>query len=238
MTATTPAVASRQEWTAARMALLAREKELTRLRDEVAAQRRSLPWVVVDKPYRFDTDTGPATLADLFDGRGQLVVYHFMFGPDWEKGCPSCSFWLDSLDGIAEHLKHRDVTLVAVSRAPLHRIRAYRTRMGWTLPWVSSADSDFNLDHGVSFTADQQAGLVDAEYNYRPVQSPGDESPGMSVFARDEAGTVHHTYSCYSRGLDPINSAYQVLDLVPHGRDEDDLPWTMAWLRRHDAYDD
>jgi predicted dithiol-disulfide oxidoreductase (DUF899 family) len=237
MNAAVPAVASRQEWTEARIALLSREKELTRLRDEVAAQRRSLPWVAVEKPYRFDTGKGPATLADLFDGRGQLAVYHFMFGADWQEGCPSCSFWLDSLDGIAEHLRHRDVTLVAVSRAPLGRIQEYRTRMGWTLPWVSSAASDFNLDYGVSFTAEQQAGTAEAVYNYRPVASPGDEHPGMSVFARDGAGTVYHTYSCYSRGLDPINSGYQVLDLVPRGRDEDGLPWTMAWLRRHDAYD-
>jgi predicted dithiol-disulfide oxidoreductase (DUF899 family) len=236
MTTPAAAVVSRQEWTVARASLLDREKELTRLRDEVAAQRRRLPWVAVGKPYRFDTVDGPATLADLFAGRSQLVVYHFMFGPDWEEGCPSCSFWVDSFDGIAEHLRHREVSLVAVSRAPLERIQAYGRRMGWTLPWVSSAPSDFNVDYGVTFTQEQQQGRADAVYNYRPISSPGEEMPGVSVFVRDDAGAIFHTYSCYARGLDPINSAYQILDLVPRGRDEDNLPWPMAWLRRHDAY--
>ena len=159
-----------------------------------------------------------------------------MFGPDWEEGCPSCSFWADNYNGIGVHLAHRDTTLIAVSRAPLDRLLAYRKRMGWSFPWVSSLDSDFNFDFGVSFTAEQhEQGAV---YNFAPTDSPGEESPGLSVFRLGDDGAVYHTYSCYSRGLDAFNSAYQILDLTPLGRNEDDLPWTMAWLHRHDQYDD
>ena len=173
-------------------------------------------------------------MRDLFDGRSQLIVYHFMFGPDWEEGCPSCSFWADSFNGMPVHLAHRDASLVAVSRAPFAQIEEYRRRMGWSFRWVSSAGSDFNFDYGVSFTPEQRA--AGAEYNYRQTRTSADELPGLSVFALDEAGQVFHTYSTYGRGLDPINSGYQLLDLTPRGRDEQDLPWSMAWLRRHDSY--
>jgi predicted dithiol-disulfide oxidoreductase (DUF899 family) len=224
---------SDDEHRSARLALLAKEKELNRARDELAAERRRLPWVPVTKEYEFEGPDGRLTMRDLFDGRSQLMVYHFMYGPDWEEGCPSCSFWADSFNGMPVHLAHRDASLVAVSRAPFAQIEEYRRRMGWSFRWVSSAGSDFNYDYGVSFTPEQQAG--GAEYNYRQTDV-GDELPGLSVFAMDGAGRIFHTYSAYSRGLDPINSGYQLLDLTPKGRDEDDLPWTMAWLRRHDSY--
>jgi predicted dithiol-disulfide oxidoreductase (DUF899 family) len=217
----------------ARLALLAKEKELNRARDELAAERRRLPWVPVTKEYEFEGPDGRLTMRDLFDGRSQLIVYHFMYGPDWEEGCPSCSFWADSFNGMPVHLANRDASLVAVSRAPFAQIEEYRRRMGWSFRWVSSAGSAFNFDYGVSFTPQQQA--EGAEYNFRQ-SDVGDELPGLSVFAMDGAGQVFHTYSAYSRGLDPINSGYQLLDLTPKGRDEDDLPWTMAWLRRHDSY--
>jgi predicted dithiol-disulfide oxidoreductase (DUF899 family) len=229
-----PKVGTRVEWLTARRELLAKEKDLNRRRDELAEQRRALPWVPVDKEYRFEGPNGEAGLPDLFDGRSQLLVYHFMFGPDWEEGCPSCSFWADSFDGVAVHLAHRDVSLVVVSRAPYPKLAAYKSRMGWTFPWFSSSDSDFNFDFHVSFTPEQQAG--GAEYNFVPVDQPGEELPGISAFARDESGAVFHTYSSYARGLDPFNGAYQLLDLAPKGRDEGDLAWPMAWLRRHDTY--
>jgi predicted dithiol-disulfide oxidoreductase (DUF899 family) len=227
-------VGNEDEHRAARLALLAREKELNRRRDELAAERRLLPWVPVTKEYQFEGIHGRLAMRDLFDGRSQLIVYHFMFGPDWDEGCPSCSFWADSFGGMPVHLAHRDASLVAVSRAPFAQIDAYRWRMGWSFPWVSSAGSDFNFDYGVSFTPEQRA--AGAEYNYRQFPDLGDELPGLSVFAMDEASQVFHTYSTYGRGLDPINSGYQLLDLAPKGRDEQDLPWTMAWLRRHDSY--
>lgn len=231
-TATAPQVTGRDEWLAARTALLAREKELTRLRDEVAAARRALPWVRVEREYVFATEEGPRTLAELFGPHSQLVVQHFMFGADWTEGCPSCSFWLDGLDGVRVHLAHRDVGYVAVSRAPLDVLLAYRDRMGWGVPWASSAGTGFNADFGVSF----DPGQVATTYNYAGITDPPAELPGISVFARDAAGAVHHTYSAYARGLDALNPAYQVLDLVPKGRDEQDLPFGMAWLRRHDDY--
>jgi predicted dithiol-disulfide oxidoreductase (DUF899 family) len=223
-----PTVASREEWLSARLELLQAEKELTRRRDELSHQRRALPWVRIDKAYEFDTTDGPRSLPDLFDGRSQLLVYHFMFGPDWDEGCPSCSFWADNFDGIGVHLAHRDVTFLAVSRAPLDRLMAYRSRMGWTFPWVSALGSDFNMDFGVS-----QA----STYNYVPAASPEEELPGLSAFAQRD-GEVFHTYSCYSRGIDAFNGAYQLLDLTPKGRDEGGLPHSMAWLHRHDAYPD
>ena len=219
---------------AARLELLAREKQLTRLRDELAAERRRLPWVRLDKNYEFDGPDGRLSMTDLFGDKSQLIVYHFMMGPGWEEGCPICSFWADSFDGSSVHLAHRDAAFVAVSRAPFPEIEAYRRRMGWSFPWVSSAPSDFNFDFGVSSTPEHPA--AGSEYNFRQVEKPMEESPGLSVFARDDAGQIFHTYSTYSRGLDPINSAYQLLDVTPKGRDEQDLPWTMAWLRRHDSY--
>lgn len=224
---------TRQEWRAARETLLAREKELGRLRDEIAAERRRMPWVRLDKPYLFDTRDGPKTLADLFSGRSQLLIYHFMMGPEWHEGCPMCSFWADTYEGLDVHLAARDVTFLCASRAPLHAIEAYKKRMGWTFEWVSSAPSDFNLDFGVSFTPEQRE--AGAEYNYRTAEDPGEEMPGLSAFALDGRG-VFHTYSTYARGLDTLNGAYQLLDLAPRGRDEDGLEWPMAWVRRHDSY--
>jgi predicted dithiol-disulfide oxidoreductase (DUF899 family) len=228
-------VVSRQEWTAARKTLLAKEKQLNRQRDELAQQRRALPWVKVSKAYAFEGPRGKVALGDLFAGHSQLIVYHFMYGPDWEEGCPSCSFWADNFEGIPIHLAHRDVSLVAVSRAPYATLAAYRKRMGWTFPWFSSFGSDFNVDFGVSFSPEQiAAGKV--QYNYEPAEFT-DEMPGVSVFYRDEAGAIFHTYSTYARGLDPLNGAYQYLDLAPKGRDEAKLEWSMAWLHRHDQYE-
>ena len=221
-----PTIAPREEWLRARLDLLQAEKELTRQRDELSRRRRALPWVRVDKAYRFDTVDGPRSLPELFEGRSQLLVYHFMFGPEWPEGCPSCSFWADNFDGVGVHLAHRDVTFLAVSRAPLDRLLAYRSRMGWTFPWVSSSGSDFNLDFGVSDSP---------TYNYAPSEAPQEELPGLSAFAQRD-GEVFHTYSCYARGLDAFNGAYQLLDLTPKGRDEDGLEHPMAWVHRHDAY--
>jgi predicted dithiol-disulfide oxidoreductase (DUF899 family) len=229
-------VVSREDWLAARRQLLQKEKEFTRLRDRLSAERRELPWVKVEKEYVFDTLDGKQTLADLFDGRNQLMVYHFMFGPDWEQGCPSCSFVSDHIDGANWHLPQRDVTLLAVSRAPLAQIEAFRQRMGWRFKWVSSHDNDFNYDFHVSFTKEELAkGKV--HYNYDLVEGY-DELPGLSVFYKDENGDVFHTYSAYARGLDLLVGAYNYLDLAPKGRDEAVLPWTMAWVRHHDRYED
>lgn len=230
-------IVSREEWIEARKAHLAKEKAFTRLRDELSAERRALPWVKIDKEYVFNGPAGKETLADLFDGRSQLLIQHFMLGPDWEEGCPSCSFWADGYDGFVVHLAHRDVTMVSVSRAPLENIEAYRNRMGWNFKWVSSFDTDFNRDFNVSFTREEMA-KGEMFYNYRTTSFPADEAPGASVFYKDDAGDVFHTYSCYGRGLDILNGAYNYLDLVPKGRDEDGLPYTMAWLRRHDQYED
>jgi predicted dithiol-disulfide oxidoreductase (DUF899 family) len=232
-----PKIVSRMEWLEARGALLAKEKELTRARDEVARQRRELPWVRIEKRYEFEGPDGKQSLGDLFAGRSQLLVYHFMLGPGWKEGCPSCSFWADGYDGIVVHLAHRDVTFVVVSRAPLAEIEAYRKRMGWRFKWVSSCGSDFNYDFHVSFTPEEMA-RGEMEYNFRKTKFPAEEGPGISVFYRDPSGAVFHTYSCYARGLDAMNSAYQHLDLVPKGRDEDGLPHAMAWVRRHDSYGD
>ena len=189
------------------------------------------------KDYAFETPRGRASLSDLFDGRRQLIVYHFMLGLDWEEGCKSCSFWVDNFNGIDVHVKHRDVTLLAVSQAPLAKIEAYRRRMGWSIAWASSFGSDFNFDYQVSFRPEDVA-AGKAVYNYAPTKTTMSELPGISVFFRDEAGTVFHTYSCYARGLDMLNGAYHYLDLVPKGRDEAGLPSTMSWLRRHDQYAD
>lgn len=228
-------IASREQWLTERTALLAREKALTRARDELAAARRDLPWVEVTKAYRFETPGGPRSLADLFEGRSQLVVYHFMFGPDWMQGCKSCSFWADTFCRIGPHLAARDVTLCAVSRAPLATLNAFRHRMNWSFTWVSSGESDFNGDFGVTF-AQAEIDTGSASYNFGTAKPHGREMPGLSVFARDTTGRTFHTYSTYGRGLDPLNNAYQILDLVPKGRDEAGLDWPMQWVRHGDDY--
>ena len=225
------------EWLKARKKLLALEKEFTHQRDALSAERRNLPWVKVDKPYVFDGPKGKETLADLFDGHSQLIVYHFMFGPGWEQGCPSCSFLSDHIDGALVHLAHRDVTLLAISRAPLSQIEAFKKRMGWRFKWVSSYGNDFNFDYHVSFTKEEMAkGKVYYNYNMREFGS--EEAPGTSVFYKDGTGAIFHTYSSYARGLDILVGAYNYLDLVPKGRDEDALAFTMEWVRHHDRYDD
>jgi predicted dithiol-disulfide oxidoreductase (DUF899 family) len=226
-------IVSKDEWIAARKRLLAKEKEFTRQRDELSRERRELPWERVDKQYLFETETGRQALADLFDGRHQLVVYHFMFAPEWENGCKSCSFWADNFNGIVAHLKQRDVSFVAVSRAPWKKLHAFAQRMGWGFKWVSSGGSDFNFDYQVSFTEQQMQGDVD--YNYGRRKFPASDAPGVSVFLRD-GDSVFHTYSSFGRGIDMLNTAYHYLDLVPKGRDEEGLPSTMAWVKFHDQY--
>ena len=226
-------IASDAEWLAARRELLAEEKALQEARDALARKRRALPWRKVRADYSFDTADGARSLPELFGAASQLLVYHFMFHPDWHAGCKSCSFWADSYNGSLAHLAARDVTLTAISRAPLAKLLAYRDRMGWSFPWVSSAGNSFNFDFGVSFTAEQLTGEV--EYNYRVAGGRPEELPGISVFARD-GDDVYHTYSTYARGLDPCNATYQLLDIVPKGRDEDDLPYPQDWVRRHDEY--
>jgi len=233
---TTHKIVSREEWIEARRQHLAREKELTRLRDQLSQERRALPWEKVDKPYVFDGPKGEESLANLFEGRHQLVVYHFMFDPSWDEGCKSCSFWIDNLDGIAVHLNHRDVTFVAISRAPYESIQAYRKRMGWRVKWLSSFRNDFNRDYHVSFMPEERESGR-AYYNYATGSFPAPEGPGISVFYKDDDGAIYHTYSTYARGLDMVNGAYHVLDLVPKGRDETGLSYSMEWLRRHDVYE-
>ena len=226
-------IVGHDDWVEARKALLTKEKEFTRLRDELSRQRRELPWELVEKAYVFEGPQGQQSLAELFDGRTQLVVYHFMFDPDDDVGCKSCSFWADNFDPNVVHLNARDVTFVAVSRAPLDKLAAYKERMGWSFNWVSSAETDFNFDYGVSFAPAEHTSPV---YNYGSL-SPGiSEREGMSVFFKDESGNVFHTYSAYARGIDLLNAAYNYLDLVPKGRDEDDR--SQFWVRRHDEYAD
>jgi predicted dithiol-disulfide oxidoreductase (DUF899 family) len=228
-------IVSRQEWIEARKAHLAHEKELTRARERLSEERRALPWVKVDKPYLFDAADGRKTLADLFKGKNQLVVQHFMFAPDWNEGCKSCSFWADGFERMIPHLAARDTTLVAVSRAPLPKLLAFRNRMGWTFDWVSSAASDFNYDYAVSFTPDDlKSG--NRIYNFGTTDFSIEEAPGISVFYRNEAGDIFHTYSCFSRGLDMMNAAYHYLDLTPLGRHEEGLPYPMDWVRLRDQY--
>jgi predicted dithiol-disulfide oxidoreductase (DUF899 family) len=228
-------VVSRQEWLAARKQLLAREKEFTRMRDELNAQRRSLPWERVDTRYVFQTEAGPKTLAELFGDKHQLVVYHFMFAPDWQAGCKSCSFWADNFNGITVHLEQRDIRFVAISRAALPKLQAFAKRMGWNFPWVSSSETDFNFDYHVSFRPEDQA-AGKTSYNYAPKEGTVQELPGISVFCKDDGGAVFHTYSSYARGVEMVNAAYQWIDLVPKGRDEASLPFTMSWLKLHDEY--
>ena len=230
-------IVSRDEWLAARKALLTEEKAFTRQRDRLSAARRALPWVKVEKPYGFETTRGRRTLADLFDGRSQLVVKHFMFGPGWQEGCLGCSFGADHIDGGLVHLEHHDVSVVAVSRAPLAEIEAYKKRMGWRFEWVSSYGSDFNHDYHVSFTKEELAkGKV--FYNYTMIDGGMDELPGLSVFYRDDAGQIFHTYSTYARGAEELATTYMVLDLTPRGRNETGPRHNLTdWVRRHDQYD-
>jgi predicted dithiol-disulfide oxidoreductase (DUF899 family) len=229
-------VVSREEWTKARKELLAKEKKNTRERDALAAERRALPWVKVEKNYVFDSPGGKKTLAELFDGRSQLIIYHFMFGPDWKEGCPSCSFLMDHTDPTLVHLAQRDVSFAAVSHAPISKIEPFKKRMGWKFNWVSSSNNDFNRDFHVSFTPEEVKGKV--EYNFEMTQFPSTEGPGISVFFKDKNGDIFHTYSAYARGTETAVTTYNYLDLVPKGRDEDHLPFTMAWVRHHDRYAD
>jgi predicted dithiol-disulfide oxidoreductase (DUF899 family) len=225
------------EWLKARQDLLAKEKEFTRLRDELSQQRRELLWERVDKQYIFDGPNGKETLASLFQRRSQLVVYHFMFDPGWEAGCRHCSWWADNFERNVIHLNHRDVSLVAISHAPLSKIEAFKKRMGWTFKWVSAADTDFNYDYHVSFRPDEIA-RGEIYHNYRPKKSSMGEVAGISVFYKDESGNVFHTYSCYERGLDMMNAGYHLLDIAPKGRNEDSLPFPQAWVRYRDSYED
>jgi predicted dithiol-disulfide oxidoreductase (DUF899 family) len=221
---------SHEEWLEARKQLLGAEKEFTRARDELTRQRQALPWEPVEKDYVFDGPNGEETLADLFDGQSQLVVYHFMFAPEDDAGCKSCSFWADNFNPNVVHLNARDVSFAAVSRAPIEKLEAYRRRMGWDFHWVSSGKTEFNFDYGVSFTPEQQDELL---YNYGTLAPRIADREGLSVFARED-GRIFHTYSAYGRGIDLVNTAYNYLDLVPRGRDEGDRG--QAWVRRHDEY--
>lgn len=229
-------VVPHEEWVEARKRLLEKEKEFTRARDALSRERRELPWEQVTEDYVFDGPNGKESLADLFDGRSQLIVYHFMYGPDWDAGCKSCSFIADHFEPAIIHLNQRDVSMVAVSRAPLATLEAFKKRMGWSFKWVSSLGNEFNRDYHVSFSQDE----IDngqAYYNYKNQKYPSTEAPGASVFFTNAEGTVFHTYSVYERGLDMFITAYNYLDLVPKGRDEENLPYTMEWLRLRDEYE-
>jgi predicted dithiol-disulfide oxidoreductase (DUF899 family) len=228
-------IVSQTEWLKAREELLAQEKKFTKERDALSRQRREMPWVEVTKPYRFETSEGKKSLADLFAGKSQLIVYHFMFHPDWTAGCKSCSFWADNYNGTLDHLAARDTAMVAISRAPLAKLEAFRQRMGWRFPWASAIGEDFNHDFGVSFTKDEIASK-EKLYNYGTRAFGIEDAPGISVFAKDASGKIFHTYSCYSRGLDMLNGAYHLLDLTPKGRDEATLSHAMSWVRLHDEY--
>jgi predicted dithiol-disulfide oxidoreductase (DUF899 family) len=233
---TTHRLASREEWLHARRELLALEKAHTRAGDELARARRALPWVRLDKPYRFEGPSGTVSLAELFQGRSQLIVQHFMFGPRWAEGCPSCSLMADHVDGALPHLEHRDVTFTAISSAPFAKLAAFRERMGWKFPWVSSNGTDFHREFGVSFTEQQ---LTDGPLDYNfATQAPNvEELQGISVFTRDCDGIVFHTYSTYGRGAEAVMGIYKWLDMAPKGRDEEGLSHSMAWVRHHDRYD-
>ncbi len=228
-------IVSHEEWIAARKRFLAKEKEFTHLRDELSRERRDLPWESVKKEYVFEGENGRETLADLFGKHSQLIVYHFMYDPDWEIGCKSCSFWADNFNGVIPHLNQRDVSMVAVSRAPLQKLQAQARRLGWTFKWVSSFGSDFNFDYNVSFSPETLA-RREASYNYATQELDSTEMPGISAFFRD-GGQIFHTYSTYGRGLDMLNTAYHYLDLAPKGRDEDGLPYPMAWVKHRIAYE-
>jgi predicted dithiol-disulfide oxidoreductase (DUF899 family) len=228
-------VVSSGEWLAARKELLRKEKEFTRQRDQISQMRREMPWVKVEKNYVFEGPAGKETLADLFGNKSQLIVYHFMFGPGWEEGCPSCSFLADHFEGSLVHLANRDVSFAAISRAPLPQIEAFKKRMGWRFKWVSSFGNDFNYDYNVSFTKEDMA-QHKTYYNYQAQEFPSEEAPGASVFYKDSAENLFHTYSTYGRGLDILLGAYNFLDMTPKGRDEDGLEFTMSWVRHHDRY--
>ena len=228
-------IVSKDEWLAARDALLKKEKEFTLLREKLGQQQRDMPWVLVDKEYLFDGPNGKQTLSELFDGRRPLLVYHVMYDPNWDAGCPSCSFWADNFNGIVVHLNQRDVTMIAVSKAPYSKIGEYKKRMGWNFKWVSSYDNDFNFDYHVSFTPEELSEKK-AFYNYNMQDTRSPEREGVSVFYKDTAGHVFHTYSAYARGIDVLNVAYHYLDLVPKGRDEDGHEFPQFWVRRHDEY--
>jgi len=226
-------IVSHDRWVEERQQLLAKEKEFTQLRDELSQARRDLPWERVEKNYIFEGPDGKQTLAQLFGKQSQLIIYHFMFDPDWEAACKSCSFWADNFNGIDVHLKHRDISFLAVSRAPLAKIEAYKKRMGWNFKWVSSFGSDFNYDYQVAFKPEDMAsGQV--YYNYRKTKAMSPELVGVSVFFKDETGAIYHTYSAYSRGVDILNGAYNYIDLTPKGRDEGER--NQFWVRRHDEY--
>ncbi len=232
----TPKVVPQAEWRAARTEFLKKEKEFTRLRDELSRKRRELPWEKVEKQYVFEGPNGKQTLADLFDGRSQLIIYHFMLGPGWKEGCPSCSYLADGFDTAAVHMAQRDTTLAVVSRATLPEIEAFKKRMGWRFPWLSSYGTDFNRDYHVTFTKEEVAS-GEQYYNYTVGKFPSEECPGASVFYK-KGDEVFHTYSAYARGLDILLTTYNFLDLTPKGRDEDDLSFSMAWVRHHDRYND
>jgi len=229
-----PSVVDRDTWLVARRELMAAEKELTRKRDALSEQRRRLPRLEIAADYVFAGPDGNLSLGELFDSRGQLLIYHFMLGPGWVDGCPSCSFWADGYDGIEAHLANRDTTLVTISSARLDEINTYKDRMGWGFPWYSSAGSEFNRDFGVSFTDESIA--TGHNYNFGTQTFPGPEAAGISVLARSDSGGVFLTYQTFSRGLDMLNVGYHLLDLTPKGRDEDELDFSMSWLRRHDEY--
>lgn len=228
-------VVSKSEWLNARKTFLVKEKELTRRRDRLNQERRTLPWVKVDKEYIFESPKGRTTLAELFGDKSQLLIYHFMFGPEWEQGCPSCSMASDTIDSNLFHLNSRDVALAVVSRAPIAKIEPFHQRMGWRFPWVSSFGSDFNQDFAVSFTPEQRQGAN--YYNFGTSAFPSEEAPGMSAFYRNEAGEIFHTYSSYARGSEGLLGVYALLDVAPKGRDEASLPYPMAWVRHHDRYE-
>jgi predicted dithiol-disulfide oxidoreductase (DUF899 family) len=220
-------IVSHDEWFKASQALLRKEKEFTRLREQMAEERRKLPWEKVEKEYVFQETEGRVTLAELFAGRGQLIVQHLMYGPDWNEACPACSFWADNFNGIDMHLAARDTSFVAISRGPIDKLMAYKKRMGWTFRWVSSLDSDFNFDFGVSLNPGDK-------YNFGTIDAKG-EMPGVTAFRRED-GSIYRTYSAYARGVDLLNGTYHLLDITSKGRDEAGLPFTMAWLKRHDKY--
>jgi len=230
-------VVTPEQWLQARVELLAKEKEFTRLRDELTRQRRELPWERVVKEYIFEGVNGRETLPQLFENHSQLIVYHFMFSPEWEAGCKHCSWWADNFERNIVHLNHRDVTMVAISHAPLHKLEAFKKRMGWSFKWLSSSGTDFNYDYYVSFRPED---VTNGEIyqNYRRKASSMSEVAGVSVFYKDPLENIFHTYSCYERGLDMLNAGYHLLDLVPRGRDEHDLPFPQAWVRHRDSYDD
>ncbi|MGE5706453.1 MAG: DUF899 domain-containing protein [Nitrososphaerales archaeon] len=230
-------IVSKEEWIEARKALLKNEKEFTILRDQLSQQLRDLPWVAVNKEYVFEGENGKQTLSELFDGRSQLIVYHFMFDPSWEAGCLHCSFWADNFNGIIVHLNHRDTSMIAVSRAPYSKLAVYRKRMGWDFKWVSSYDTDFNFDYHMSFTQEELV-KKKAFYNLVAQDTSSPEREGVSVFYKDPAGRIFHTYSAYARGIDMLNVAYHYLDLVPKGRDEADHEFRQFWVRRHNEYNE